>query len=120
MQGLRRLRSEVGQATIELLSATPVLILGALLVWQMCLVGVVLTSAQNAARTGARVLSRNGDPNGAEDAAMHSLRPTFRHGAEYTAIGDTVRVKVNIPLLVPGIELPVGLTESASMPNTSL
>jgi hypothetical protein len=119
VQGLKRLRSEVGQATVELLSATPVLILGALLVWQMCLVGVVLTSAQNAARTGARVLSRNGDPAGAADAARQSLRPSFRDGAQFTAAGDTVRVKVNIPLLVPGIELPLGLTESASMPNTN-
>jgi hypothetical protein len=118
MRQLRRLRGEVGQATVELLAATPVLIIGALLVWQMCLVGIVLTSAQNAARTGARVMSQGG-LNGTE-AARRSLRPAFRGGADVTAAGDTVRVKVKVPLIVPGINLPFTLTESATMPQTAI
>jgi len=119
VQALRRVRSEVGQATVELLAATPILIIAALLVWQMCLVGIVLTSAQNAARTGARVLSRSSSPPAAERAAEHALRGSFRDGSQITAAGETVRVKVKVPLIVPGLNLPLTLVESASMPNTA-
>jgi hypothetical protein len=114
VQALRRLRSEAGQATVELLAATPILIIAALLVWQMC-----LTSAQNAARTGARVLSRSSSPPAAERAAERALRSSFRDGSQITAGGQTVRVKVKVPLIVPGLNLPLTLVESASMPNTS-
>jgi hypothetical protein len=119
VQRLRRLRSEAGQATIEMLSALPVLFIGGLLVWQLCLVGIVLTSAQSAARTGARALSRGAGPPGAQRAAHDALRSAFRDGSEITAGGDTIRVKVRVPLLVPGINLPLKFVESASMPNTT-
>lgn len=117
MRRLKHLRDEGGQATVEMLSALPILILAGLLIWQMCLVGIVLTSAQNAARTGARVQSRGGD---GQAAATNSLRAAFRKGSDITAAGDTVRVKVNVPLLVPGLNLPLHFVESASIPNTTL
>ncbi len=116
MQGLRRRRGEAGQATVEMLSAMPVLLIAGLLIWQMCLVGVVLTSAQNAARTGARVQSRGGD---GRSAAEHALRSAFRDGADITADGESVRVKVSVPLIVPGLDLPLRFVESATIPNTS-
>jgi hypothetical protein len=112
---LRRLKSECGQATIEFLSATPVLLIAGLLVWQMCLVGIVLTSAQNAARTGARVGSRGGDGT---MAARRALREPFRDGAEIAGFGGTIRVKVHVPLLIPGLDLPFTFTESAALPET--
>lgn len=119
MQAVKRRHGERGQATIELLAATPILVIAALLVWQMCLVGIVLTSAQNSARTGARVLSRSSSPPAAERAAHRALRASFRDGSQITAAGQTVRVKVKVPLIVPGLNLPLTLVESASMPNTS-
>jgi hypothetical protein len=100
-----------------MLSALPILIIAGLLVWQMCLVGIVLTSATNAARTGARVLSRGGD---GQSAARNALRPSFRKGSQITAAGDTVRVRVQVPLIVPGLNLPMHFVESASIPNTTL
>jgi hypothetical protein len=119
VQAVKRRHDERGQATIELLAATPILVIAALLVWQMCLVGIVLTSAQNSARTGARVLSRSNSAPAAERAAHRALRGSFRDGSQITAAGQTVRVKVKVPLIVPGLDLPLTLVESASMPNTS-
>jgi hypothetical protein len=108
-------RGERGQATVELLSTLPLLIIAALLVWQMLLVGIVMTSASNAARTGSRAASLSGD---GEQAARNALRPAFRHGSQITVNGTSVRVRVAMPLIVPGVSLPVHLSSTATMPRT--
>jgi TadE-like protein len=116
VQGVVRAhRGERGQATVELLSALPLLIIAALLVWQMLLVGIVMTSASNAARTGSRAVSLSGD---GERAARNALRPAFRRGSEISVNGTSVRVRVAMPLIVPGVHLPVHLSSTATMPRT--
>lgn len=118
MQGqLRRLRGEAGQASVEFLGALPLLVIAALLVWQLVLFGTVMTSAQNAARTGSRAASLHSDGT---KAAYNALRPAFRDHADVSTAPDgTVKVKVRVPLLVPGIPLPLSVTEDASIPDTS-
>jgi hypothetical protein len=74
----------------------------------------VLTSASNAARTGSRAASLSGD---GERGARNALRPAFRRGADVTVSGTSVRVRVALPLIVPGVNLPVHLTSSATMPR---
>ena len=112
---VRARRGERGQATVELLSTLPLLIIAALLVWQLLLVGIVMTSASNAARTGSRAASLSGD--GAK-AARNALRPAFRRGSQVTVDGTSVRVRVSMPLIVPGVHLPVHLSSTATMPHT--
>lgn len=111
---MRARRGERGQATVELLSTLPLLLIAALLVWQMLLVGSVMTSASNAARTGSRAASLSGD---GESAARNALRPSFRRGSDVTVEGNSVRVRVAVPLIVPGVHLPVHLSSSATMPH---
>jgi hypothetical protein len=110
------LAREDGQASVEFLGALPLLILAALLVWQLMLFGSVMTSAQNAARTGSRAASLHSDGT---KAAYNSLRPAFRDHADVTTSPDgSVSVKVKVPLLVPGIPLPVSIVEHASIPGS--
>jgi hypothetical protein len=111
------LRRQEGQATVEFLGALPLLVIAALLVWQLVLFGTVMTSAQNAARTGSRAASLHSD---GEKAAMNALRPSFRDDAKVTQTPDgRVQVKVKVPLLVPGIPLPLSVTEDATIPDTA-
>lgn len=119
MQGqlTHRLRGQDGQASVEFLGALPLLVIAALLVWQLVLFGTVMTSAQNAARTGSRAASLHSD---GEKAAMNALRPSFRDDADVSESPDgKVTVKVKVPLLVPGIPLPLSVTEAAAIPNTA-
>jgi hypothetical protein len=119
MQGqlTRRARGEDGQASVEFLGALPLLVIAALLVWQLMLFGTVMTDAQNAARTGSRAASLHSDGT---KAAYNALRPSFRDHAQVTTQPDgTVRVKVKVPLLVPSIPLPVSITEAATIPSAS-
>jgi hypothetical protein len=51
-------------------------------------------------------------------AARRALREPFRDGAEIAGFGGTIRVKVHVPLLIPGLDLPFTFTESAALPET--
>ena len=117
MQGqlTHRLRGQDGQASVEFLGALPLLFAGALLVAQLLLVGSSMTSAQNAARTGSRAASLHSDGS---KAALAALRPGLRKDSKITVAGTSVRVQIRVPTIVPGLDLPLTLAETATLPRT--
>ena len=75
-------RRAAGQASVELVAVLPALVLADLLAFQLLRVG-----------------------SNAEAVARRALPGRLRDGAEVRT-GDGVRVKVPVPGVIPGIELP--------------
>lgn len=114
---MQDLRSERGQASIELLGSLTWLLLTALFIWQLLLVGTAMTSASNAARTGSRALALS-TPGEAEDAARQALREGFRKEARIRRSGDRVSVTVRVPVLVQAFSSNrFTVTEDAEIPG---
>jgi hypothetical protein len=119
---LGRLRSERGQVAIEMLGTTGLLILAALVAWQLALAGWSAVGAANAARTAARAYSRTGDAAGAKSLGEKSLDDAFLGtGSSVNVSGSSdahADVVVSIPIIVPGISSPITIPASADMPRT--
>jgi hypothetical protein len=123
-----RLRSEQGQVAIEMLGTTGLLLLAALVAWQLALAGWSAVGAANAARTAARSYSRTGDVASAEADGRQALREDFLlHGSsvqvtettDASGISDArAAVSVSIPIIVPGLDSPITIPASADMPKT--
>ena len=95
------------------------LLLAALVVWQLLLAGWAAVSASNAARTGGRVESRGADRREAEEAAVAALSSPLRRHARATASGETMRVRVRVPVIVPGVSVDeFTVSKSATFPRT--
>ena len=91
-----------GQASVEFVALLPVLAAFLALAAQTAVVGWALWAAGNAARAGARAQVVGGD---ARAAARRALPSALRVGA--TVLDrDGVRVRVRVPALVPGVDLP--------------
>lgn len=106
---------QCGQASVELLSVLPYLLVAALLVWQLTLAFYAATSAENAARAASRVEGLGGD--GAR-AARAALSYGLDEGAVTTFDGDQATVRVRVPIVAPGVasdELTV--TRRAELPG---
>ncbi len=112
-----RLRSQSGQATVELGALVGLVLLVGLIAWQLALIGWTAVSAQNAARTAARMQSRGGD--GAA-AGRHALAAKgLSHDADVQVTGDQATVVVPVPIVVPALHaFGFHLTETATMPHT--
>lgn len=91
-----------GQASVELLAVLPALAVSLMIAAQTVIVGWALWSAGNAARAGARAAEVGGN---AESVARRALPGPLRRDA-VVRTGDGVRVRVRVPGLLPGIELP--------------
>jgi hypothetical protein len=91
-----------GQASAELVAILPALAVCLLIAAQVVAAGWALWSAGNAARAGARAELVGSD---GKAVARRALPEILRRGAEVRT-GDGVRVRVRIPRLLPGIELP--------------
>jgi hypothetical protein len=91
-----------GQASVEFVAVLPALAVCVVLAAQAVATGWALWSAGVAARAGARAEHVGGDP---EAAALRALPGALRRGADIRS-GDGVRVRVQVPALVPGVELP--------------
>lgn len=123
-----RARSEHGQVAIEMLGTTGLLLLAALVAWQLALAGWSAVGAANAARTAARSYSRTGDVASAEADGRHALQDDFlSHGSsvqvtektDASGISDArADVSVSVPIIVPGIDSPITIPASADMPKT--
>ena len=108
-------RDERGQASVELIGMLPFLLLGALLVWQLLLVGYAVTSTENAARAASRVEARGGD---GRKAAKRVIGSALREGMQTEITGTKAKVRVRVPLLVPGItSKDLTVTRDAELPN---
>ncbi len=91
-----------GQASVELVAILPAIVFAVLILAQGVSAGWAVWSAGNAARAGARAEEVGAD---GEAVARRALPGRIRDGAEIEA-GDGVRVRVRVPALLPGIELP--------------
>jgi hypothetical protein len=112
---MRGTHSDRGSASIEIVGILPLLLLGALFVWQMLLVSYTLNSAENAARTASRAASLDGD---GETAALNSLSDWLRDDAEAVVDGTIAHVTIKVPLLFPGLTASdLTITRSAEMPG---
>jgi hypothetical protein len=114
-----RLRSEQGQATIEFGGTLLWLILAAVFAWQMGLVAWSWVSANNAARTTARLYSRTGDATQAASDGKKSLSGVLSKNANVNVdqSGDA-KVTIDIPLVLPGLGSGLDIHENAVMPYT--
>src|SRR6266496_4409250 len=97
------MRSESGQATIEFSAMMVWLVVAAVFAWQLGLVAWSYVSATNAARTAARLYSRTGDPATAIADTKSSLSGIIATDADVHFEGEKAVVKVNIPIVFPGL-----------------
>lgn len=97
---------------MELLCALPLVLLAALVAWQLVLAGQGAWLAAHAARVAARAEAVGGDP----DAAARSALPdAFERGLEVARREHGgVRVSVRVPLLRVW-RAPVAVTASSSL-----
>ena len=108
-------RGERGQASVELLGMLPLLLLSALLVWQLLLAGYAVTSAENAARNASRAEALGED---GEDAARDSLSFGLEDGAVVRIEGDRATVRVRVPIVAPGISNgDIAVERDAELPS---
>lgn len=114
---MRRLRDQAGQASAELLGMLPFLLLAALMAWQLLLGAWTFTQASNAARTASRVVARSDDAD-PEKAARNAVSRPLRKGMRVKMDGDRATVRVNIPILFPGLSTSdLRATRSAELPS---
>ena len=107
------LRGESGQASVELVGTLPFVICGALIAWQLALVGHVAWMTAHAARAGARAAAVSRD---AGSAARSTLPPPLRAGTRVVrGAGGGVRVSVPVPVLLHRFSSPVSISASADL-----
>ena len=111
---MKRLRSERGQASVELVGTLPLVLLAGLIAWQLVLVGHVAWDTAAAARSAARARLVGAS---AVAAARASLPGPLRAGTRVeSSLGShAVRVSVPIPLIVYRWRLPVRVSAAASL-----
>jgi pilus assembly protein CpaE len=111
----RLLRDERGQTSVELVGMLWWLLLSALVVWQLMLAAWAVDQTANAARTASRVEGRGGD---AEKAARNALPSGLRDGMKVKISGETAKLSVRIPIVVPGLgDDRLRVTRSATLPS---
>ncbi len=111
----RFLREERGQASAELVGMLWWMLLAALVVWQLMLAAWAVDQAANAARTASRVEGRGGD---AMKAARNALSNGLRDGMTVDMNGETAKVSVRIPIVVPGLgDDRLRASRSATLPG---
>ena len=108
--GIVRSGGGSGQASVEFVAVLPALAVCLALAGQAAAAGWALWSAGVAARAGARAEHVGGDPKA---AARRALPGALRRDAVIHS-EDGVRVKVRVPGLVPGVELP-SVTASSTL-----
>ena len=111
----RLIRSELGQASVELVGTLPFVLLAGLVAWQLALAGHTLWLCAHAARAAARAQAVGRDPR----AAARSVLPSaLERGLKVdSAAGGAVRIQVRMPLLVPSWLSPLRVAASAGLPK---
>jgi hypothetical protein len=107
----RGLRTEEGQATIELVAAVPALLLTALISLQLLAAGYALTLADGAAEAGALALAEGGS---AAEAARDSLPGWAEDDVSVSVKGEEVSVRLRPPSPFGAIADHLAVTSSAS------
>ena len=109
------MRSESGQASVEMVAVLPLVVLVAAVGWQLALAGYSAWACANAARVAARAQAVGGD----EQAAARSALPrSLERGLRVeTVAGGAVRVELRIPLILGRRPGPVSVSSSAALPQ---
>jgi hypothetical protein len=104
------LRCQRGQASVEFVGVVPAVVLAALVAWQLALAGHAAWLCAATSRVGARAALVGRD---AEPAVRSALPARLERGlrVEESAPGR-VRVRVRVPWIVPGRDLPVSVSAS--------
>jgi len=111
----RLLTDQRGQTSVELVGMLWWMLLAALIVWQLMLAAWAVDQTANAARTASRVEGRGGD---AAKAARNALPGGLRDGMEVKISGETAKLSVRIPIVVPGLgDDRLRVTRSATLPS---
>jgi hypothetical protein len=104
-----------GSTALEFLGILPLLLLAALMAWQLLLVTFTATAAENAARAASRANGVGSDP---EDTGMDALPSWLRGDADIDMSGDTADVTVTVPIVFPGIDTQAWtVTRTADIPS---
>jgi hypothetical protein len=112
LAGVRSLRHQRGQASVELVATVPAVLLVGLIAWQLALAGHAAWLCANAARVGARAELVGRD---AEEAARSALPRSLERGLRVDADGGRVRVRLRIPLVVRSWRSPLTVGASARL-----
>ena len=107
------MRSERGQASVELVAAVPLVLLAGALAWQLALAGHALWLCAHAARAAARADSV-GESAGA--AARSALPESLERGLRVERLGSGgVRVSVRVPAPLGSVRTPFVVSASSSL-----
>jgi hypothetical protein len=97
---MRSLRTDDGQATVELVALLPLIGLLVALLWQALLAGETVWLSGAAARAAARAAAVGGDP---ADAARSVLPPRLERGLRVRQASDgSVELVVGVPAALGG------------------
>jgi pilus assembly protein CpaE len=99
----RRLLGQSGQASVETVGLAFLIILLALFAWQMVLIGLTHVVAGHGAREGARALAVGENVDDKVNNETHSI---WRDGLDIDEGDDFVRVTLQVPMIVPGVDSP--------------
>lgn len=104
---------ESGQASVETVATVPLVMLAALLAWQLVLAGHTLWLCANAARAAARAELVG---KSSARAARSALPGSLERGLQVDRRdGGRVRVAIRVPILWPAWSSPVQVSATASL-----
>jgi hypothetical protein len=109
-------RSENGQASVEMVGTLPAVLLVAAIVWQLCLAGHAAWMCAAAARAAARAEAVGEPP---ERAARLALPASLERGLRVEEDDGATRVRLRIPLLLKSWESPLSVSASARLSGSS-
>ncbi|MFF4366362.1 TadE/TadG family type IV pilus assembly protein [Streptomyces sp. NPDC001594] len=103
-----------GQVALEFVGMVPLILLLVAAVWECVLIGYAFSLAGNAADEGARAGAVHGD-GACEAAAAEHIGDAWGMSALCGPSGDVYKatVKLNIPVLYPGLDIGVPITGEA-------
>ncbi len=108
-----RLRSDTGQASVEMVAILPLVLLVGAVCWQFAVAGHAAWLSAHAARAGARA-DAVGDDVGA--AARSALPTALQRGLKVQRLrGGGVRVEVQVPLLLDRWRSPLSVGATSSL-----
>lgn len=114
-----RAGGELGTASLELVSVLPLVLFAALFGLQVLLGASSVTGAQNAARAGSRTIGVGGSTAEARSATVAALPSWLRSDAQVLTTGTRVRVRVEVPLVLPWVSSNAfTVTRDAELPGS--
>lgn len=110
---MSRFQSASGQASVEAVAVVPLVLLSALLAWQLVLAGHALWLCAGAARVAARA---DAVGRSAERAARSALPESLERGLSVERLdGGGVRVALRVPILLRRWSSPVRVAAVSSL-----